>query len=241
MRLTITPLTAPAPTALNYQPPGGLPPLVFLDEHLAVACKPSGLLSVPGRLPQHRDSAFVRLQAELGPLWVVHRLDMDTSGLIAFARSREAAAHLGRQFERRTVAKRYEARVWGQPPSDEGVIDLPLRLDWPHRPRQLVDARLGKPSLTRYACLERQALSSRLLLLPVTGRSHQLRVHLSSIGLPILGDRFYGLEAVDSASPSEAPVALLHPADRLMLHARDLSLQHPAQGQPLHWSVPAEF
>lgn len=231
-------VTTRFPTALVYEPPPGLPHLVFVDEHLAVACKPSGLLSVPGRLPEHHDSAFLRLQDALGPLWVVHRLDMDTSGLIAFARTREAAAHLCRQFERRTVAKRYEARVWGHPPSDAGVIDLPLRLDWPHRPRQVVDARQGKPSLTRYVCVERQAHTSRLLLTPVTGRSHQLRVHLSAIGLPIQGDRFYGLEAAEGARGANPSCEAV---DRLMLHARELTLQHPADERPLSWSLPAEF
>lgn len=221
---------------IRYQPPPGVPALVYLDGHLVVANKPSGLLSVPGRLPEHHDSTLLRLQAELGPLWVVHRLDMDTSGLIAFARTREAAAHLGRQFERRNVAKRYEARVWGHPPSNQGMIDLPLRLDWPHRPRQIVDARLGKPSLTHYLCIERDESSARLQLSPITGRSHQLRVHLAAIGLPILGDRFYGREANEPCQPDDAP-----PGTRLMLHARELSLQHPADSRRLHWLVPADF
>lgn len=222
-------------TLTHYAPPAGLPRLVHEDADLLVVDKPSGLLSVPGRRPEHHDSALLRLQKAFGVLWVVHRLDMDTSGLMAFARSREAAAHLGRQFERRTVRKRYEAVVWGCPPSRQATITLPLRLDWPHRPRQLVDATQGKPALTRVECIHRATPQSRLLLTPVTGRSHQLRVHLSAIGLPIVGDRFYGIEA-DSRMK-----ALASAGTRLCLHARDLELQQPGTGQTLAWTAPAPF
>lgn len=237
------------PSAWTYEPAPGLPTVIHLDEHLVVVDKPSGLLSVPGRLPQHHDSALLRLMEPYGPLWVVHRLDMDTSGLIAFARNREAAAHLGRQFERRSIAKRYEALVWGRPPSRQGTIALPLRIDWPHRPRQQVDARGGKPSVTHYAwaqgphhghgcpavaqdggVVESLQGRSRLWLTPVTGRSHQLRVHLSAVGLPIVGDRFYGRPSADEPG-----------VGRLMLHAHTLELQHPASGQPLRLEAPSAF
>jgi len=242
---------APLPQAWVYAPPAALPTLVHLDEHLLVVNKPPGLLSVPGRLPEHHDSALQRLQGLYGPLWVVHRLDMDTSGLIAFARSRETAAHLGRQFEQRRVYKVYEALVWGHPPSNHGVIALPLRLDWPHRPRQLVDAQSGKPSVTVYAQadhpepqgngMSRQPPcswlgsspphgTSRLRLTPTTGRSHQLRVHLSAIGLPVLGDRFYG------RPEHEEPEV-----QRLMLHASVLELQHPTVKQQLRLVAAAGF
>lgn len=225
-------------TELDYRPPPGLPRVVEMDEAFVLVDKPSGLLSVPGRLPQHHDSALLRLQAAYGPLWVVHRLDMDTSGLIVYARTREAAASLGRQFETRQVHKVYEALVWGSPPSSSGWIDLPIRLDWPHRPRQIIDARQGKASQTRYETLygppapHQTIACSRLKLFPATGRSHQLRVHLSAIGLPIVGDRFYGLSA--SGNPGEA-------ADRLMLHARELALLHPSTGAHRHWRAPAPF
>jgi tRNA pseudouridine32 synthase/23S rRNA pseudouridine746 synthase len=224
---------------LVYSPPPGLPPVHHVDAVMVVADKPSGLLSVPGRLPQHHDSALLRLQAEYGPLWVVHRLDMDTSGVMVFARTREAAAALGRQFERRLVHKEYEALVWGPPPSRIGVIDLPLRLDWPHRPRQIIDPVLGKPSLTRYERAGHPPEFAgagqnhcRLRLFPLTGRSHQLRMHLSAIGHPIVGDRFYG-------HPQEAEDSRASP--RLMLHARHLRLQHPTHHNPMSLSVPVPF
>lgn len=227
-------MTPAASSTLSYHPPSGLPHVLHEDAQVLVVDKPPGLLSVPGRLPQHHDSAFLRLKAAFGPLWVVHRLDMDTSGLIAFARTREAAAHLGRQFERRTAHKRYEALVWGRPPSARGVIALPLRIDWPHRPRQLVDGTSGKPSVTHYES-EDAAVDggspSRLSLTPITGRSHQLRVHLSAIGLPIVGDRFYG------AALDKGPLG----PERLMLHARTLSLQHPTDARWLHLDAPAAF
>ena len=222
------------PSALDYRPTLGLPRVMHEDAQVLVVDKPPGLLSVPGRLPEHHDSALSRLQAVFGQLWVVHRLDMDTSGLIAYARTREAAAHLGRQFEQRTVQKRYEALVWGRPPSPRGVIALPLRIDWPHRPRQVVDGLAGKPSVTHYECVPitlDPVAPARLLLSPITGRSHQLRVHLSAIGLPIVGDRFYG--SVLDNGPAEG--------ERLMLHACTLVLQHPTDGQVLRLDAPPGF
>lgn len=251
--LPIAPAAAPwlhRPAPLVYEPAPGLPTVVYEDPVLLVVDKPSGLLSVPGRKPEHHDSALMRLQQAYGPLWVVHRLDMDTSGLIAYARTREAAAHLGRQFERRRVQKTYEAWVWGQPPSITGVIALPLRLDWPHRPRQCVDALAGKPSVTHYALVKgdtrrsdalpqwvrRDATTggakriSRLRLTPVTGRSHQLRMHLSAIGLPIVGDRFYGRST--EAEPT---------IQRLMLHAQVLELRHPTNDRCLQFQASAAF
>lgn len=222
-----------------YAPAAGLPVVLHLDASMIVVDKPAGLLSVPGRLPQHHDSALLRLQAEYGPLWVVHRLDMDTSGVMVLARNRDAAAALGLQFERRSVHKEYEALVWGEPPSGTGLIDLPLRIDWPHRPRQIIDPVQGKPSLTRYERARHPPEfvggdwnHCRLRLLPLTGRSHQLRMHLSAIGHPIVGDRFYG-------HPQEAKDAQAWP--RLMLHARQLRLQHPVQDTPMNLGAPVPF
>lgn len=224
---------------LVYLPAPGLPTVLYQDEAMVAANKPAGLLSVPGRLPQHHDSALLRLQAEYGPLWVVHRLDMDTSGVMVFARTREAAASLGRQFERRTVRKKYEALVWGQPPSSTGLIDLPLRLDWPHRPRQIIDPLQGKPSLTRYESMGSQPTGAgaaanhcRLRLLPLTGRSHQLRMHLSAVGHPIVGDRFYG-------HSQEVHDAQAWP--RLMLHAQELRLHHPVHRTLMELCAPVPF
>lgn len=213
-------------TDFVYQPPAGPPAMLHLDADLMVVDKPSGLLSVPGRLPEHHDSALQRLQAEHGPLWVVHRLDMDTSGVLVLARHREAAAALGRCFEQRRAFKLYRAVVWGRPPSGEGRIALPLRLDWPHRPRQLVDGQAGKASVTDYCVLQSFEDRCLLELKPLTGRSHQLRVHLQAVGCPILGDRFYG------RADGQA---------RLMLHAQRLRMPHPRTGQDMHWEAPPPF
>lgn len=213
-------------SAFRYRPPAEGPDLCHADEAVVAVHKPSGLLSVPGRGPEHQDSAVLRLQAIWGPLWVVHRLDMDTSGLILYARSQAVAATLGRAFERRLVHKHYRALVHGCPPQTEGLIDLPLRLDWPHRPRQIVDAQEGKPSTTRWRLLAAEGAGARLQLEPITGRSHQLRVHLAASGFPIQGDRFYGR---DDAVP------------RLMLHARSLELPHPLTGEPLRLECPEPF
>lgn len=221
-----------AASPFRYEPPPGLPTVLHADAHLLAVDKPSGLLSVPGRGDHHHDSAWSRLQACFGPLWVVHRLDMDTSGVIVYARTREAAAGLGRCFERRQPLKQYLAWVQGHPEPDSGEIDLPLRLDWPHRPRQVVDPVDGKPSQTRYRVLTRQPLRSRLLLEPRTGRSHQLRVHLSAIGHPIEGDRFYGPPEVTHAAGGTG---------RLMLHAWRLSLPHPVHDRVCDFEAPSPF
>jgi tRNA pseudouridine32 synthase / 23S rRNA pseudouridine746 synthase len=160
------------------------------DNWLLVACKPSGLLSVPGRGADKQDCASARVQAAYSDALVVHRLDMATSGLMLFARGAEVQRQLSMAFEKRAISKRYVAVVHGNVASDTGEIDLPLLTDWPNRPLQKVDVELGKPSLTRYAVQSRDPAqnNSRLLLEPVTGRSHQLRVHLRELGHPIWGD-----------------------------------------------------
>ena len=200
---------------LAYHPPLHGPDVLEETADWLVVSKPAGLLSVPGRAAEHRDSAVTRLQHSHGPIWVVHRLDMATSGLLILARSPEAAASLGRLFERRQVRKHYVAVVSGAMQADSGEINLPLICDWPRRPLQKVCHETGKPSRTRYTVLKREADRSRVQLEPITGRSHQLRVHLSAIGHPILGDEFYAPDAVRSASP------------RLMLHAQRLELPNP--------------
>ena len=172
-----------------------------VDEHLLVCDKPAGLLAVPGRGEAGRDCLLARLQPRWPDLEVVHRLDMATSGLIVFARGKAAQRALSIAFASRSVSKRYVAVVQGEVTPAEGEIDLPLIADWPQRPKQKVDFASGKPSLTRYRVLQAQGGTTRLELEPVTGRSHQLRVHLMAIGHPILGDALYAPEAIAAAAP----------------------------------------
>lgn len=217
---------------LRYCPPPdhGLP-VVHVDEHLLVLDKPAGLLCVPGRGERMRDSLAVRAQLRYPDALVVHRLDMDTSGLVLMGRGPQAQRALSLLFMNRAVDKRYDALVDGLPAEDDGEIDLPLLTDWPRRPRQKVDEAHGKPSLTRYRVVARDPLRgcSRVSLEPVTGRSHQLRVHLAALGHPILGDPLYGDERARAAAP------------RLMLHAAWLGLVHPFSARPLHLASPAAF
>lgn len=215
---------------IEYLPPPdtGLQ-IPYVDDHLVVLNKPAGLLSVPGRGPERADCLLSRAERELGPLYVVHRLDMATSGLMLLARTKQAQSVLGRRFQVRQVDKCYVAVVAGSPPDDAGEVDLPLITDWPNRPRQKVDYETGKPALTRYRVLERGATSSRVQLEPHTGRSHQLRVHMQQLGCPILGDELYADPAAQGAS------------ERLLLHAMRLRLQHPLNDTWLDIHVPAEF
>ncbi|WP_426416396.1 RluA family pseudouridine synthase [Aestuariirhabdus sp. LZHN29] len=220
--------------ALDYYiAPPCLEPLQVVreDPGFWLVSKPSGLLSVPGRAPENRDSVITRLQERGGEAWAVHRLDMDTSGLLVVARDKLSLSALSRQFQQRTVSKRYQAMVYGVPQEDTGTIELPLICDWPNRPRQMVDWQQGKPSLTHWRVLERDPVHNRSLLelTPVTGRSHQLRVHLAEIGHPILGCRFYGHEDSIPAAP------------RLMLHAWQLAFDDPAQGTRVEGSSKSAF
>ncbi len=229
------------PTAQHWQAAGLAPP-VHLDDALVVMDKPAGLLSVPGRGPDKQDCLASRVQAVLPDALVVHRLDMATSGLIVLARGALAQRALSLAFARRDVFKRYEAVVHGlaEPPAQGwGTIDLPLVTDWPRRPRQKVCFEHGKPSLTRYRVLAVDPASgtSRVELEPLTGRSHQLRVHLTALGHPIVGDALY---VVPSLAPSSAPRPAAPPA-RMCLHATRLGLPHPVQGQWLEWTCAASF
>lgn len=198
-----------------------------VDASMLVAEKPAGLLSVPGRLPEHRDCLISRVQTRYADALTVHRLDQVTSGLVLIARGPAMQRALSMQFERRQVSKRYIALVEGLVEAESGEIALPLICDWPNRPRQQVDHAIGKPALTRWKVLSRDEATSRtrLELEPVTGRSHQLRVHLAEIGHPIVGDVFYGAA----------------PAPRVCLHAASLGLVHPADGVLVEFSSPAPF
>ncbi|MEM0909940.1 MAG: pseudouridine synthase [Pseudomonadota bacterium] len=202
---------------------------IFRDEHVAVMHKPHGLLSVPGKAAEHRDSLHYRLSRTLPTATVVHRLDMATSGIIVFALNKEAHRHISKQFENREVKKTYNALVHGLVEDSHGAIELPLRCDWPNRPKQMVDHKQGKHALTHYS-LEDQKTTDKsepytlVELSPITGRSHQLRVHLNAIGHPILGDRLY-------AHPQA-----LNMASRLCLHATYLSFTHPHTGRLVEFS-----
>jgi tRNA pseudouridine32 synthase / 23S rRNA pseudouridine746 synthase len=203
--------------------------IVHRDQHLAIADKPAGLPSVPGRTQALQDCLWRRVQAELPDARVVHRLDMATSGLMLFALSAAMQRALSIAFAERRVHKQYVAVVAGCVVADEGEIDLPLAADWPNRPRQVVDHQRGKPSRTRYRVIERSAQSTRLALEPLTGRSHQLRVHLAAIGHPILGDALYAPYEVQSAST------------RLLLHASALAFVHPHDGTRVEVTSPVPF
>lgn len=202
--------------------------LIHLDDDLLVVDKPAGLLSVPGRGPDKQDCLSRRVQGQVPGALVVHRLDMATSGLMLMARHSLSQTQLGRAFEARRIGKQYIALVHGRVigGDDWQLIDLPLAADWPRRPLQKVDQAVGKPSQTRWRVMERGAHSTRLLLEPLTGRSHQLRVHLQAIGHPIMGDALY-------APPD--------PATRLMLHASALAFEHPSSARPLHFESTAPF
>ena len=218
-----------------YQPP--MSPyleIIYQDDDMVVLNKSSGLLSVPGRLPEHQDCLQNRVQRVLPTATVVHRLDMATSGIIIMALNKPAHVAISRQFEQRKTKKSYIARVFGKVTEIEGSVDLPLICDWPNRPKQMVDHDNGKQSLTNYSVLSYSTLSSGdestlIELRPVTGRSHQLRVHMLAIGHPILGDRLYAHEKALSIS------------SRLNLHARNLSLTHPVTGELLCFIAPCPF
>lgn len=191
--------------------------------------KPAGLLSVPGRLPQHQDALSTRLQQRYADCRVVHRLDMATSGLMVFALNADSHRQLSAQFAARQIKKRYLCQVAGSPAVPTGTLRWPLICDWPKRPKQKVCWLTGKPTVTHYQQLALASHHSLIALYPVTGRSHQLRVHMAQLGTPMLGDRLY------------APAAVVAQSPRLCLHAQALSLQHPSNGQWLHFSSPAPF
>ena len=205
--------------------------LLYRDQDLLIVDKPTLLLSVPGRHPLNHDCLLLRLSKRYPGVNAVHRLDLDTSGIMVVPRHRSALSSLARQFQERLIEKTYVARVAGRVKDDRGVIDLPLTADWPNRPRQKVCQLTGKSALTRWRVLSRTDQSSLLELTPVTGRSHQLRVHMNEIGHPILGCDFY------------APDVALQAAPRLLLHATSLRFRHPRSGHYIsgYSPVPSTF
>lgn len=200
-----------------YQPPPDDPVILHADHEILVVDKQAGLLSVPGRGDDRADCLIARLRRAFPTVLLVHRLDLDTSGVMVFGLTPHAQRHLSKQFEDRQTKKSYVARVWGQLQPKTGRVDLPLMVDWPNRPRQKVDLAEGRPSQTDWRVMKTLADETRVRLMPVTGRSHQLRVHMAESGHPILGDPLY------AAGPA---------ADfpRLMLHAETLRFRHPDGG-----------
>ena len=212
----------------TYAPPDVPLDILHHDHELLIVDKPSGLLSVPGKGAHLSDCLLSRVQAVFPEALLVHRLDRDTSGVMVFAMTPHAQRHLGLQFEKRQVKKVYVARVWGVLEQKTGTVDLPLIVDWPNRPLQMVDHENGKLAQTDWRVLRSDGETSRLRLMPLTGRSHQLRVHMREIGHPILGDPFYA-----TGPARDFP--------RLMLHAESLRLRHPDGGIGMTFKSPVPF
>ena len=204
--------------------------IIYQDEDLLVLSKPSGLLSVPGKAEDQRDCLETRAQTELPQSLLTHRLDLETSGIFMMAMNKPAQAHINKQFEKRQTKKEYIARVWGHVENDNGHIDLPMRCDWENRPRQMICHEHGRAAQTDCEVLKREETGfTRMLLKPITGRSHQLRVHMEEIGHPILGEVFYAHDDAENA------------ADRLQLHAQSLSIYHPTTQEFVTFTDPAPF
>lgn len=210
-----------------YRPPTNPISILHADTDILIVSKPAGLLSVPGKTEP--DCLEARLRDQFSDSLTVHRLDMATSGLMVFARNKNAQRHLGLQFEKRVLKKTYIADVWGSLHPEKGTVDLPLICDWNHRPRQKVCFINGKTAQTEWEVMTRSERSTRVLLKPLTGRSHQLRVHMQSLGHPIWGDRIY------------APDDAFYSADRLRLHALTLHLRHPTGGAWHKFTDPCPF
>ena len=218
------------PEPLDYRPP--MHPylqVLYHDRSIVVLSKPAGLLNVPGKLAAHSDCLELRVRSRFPEALTVHRLDRATSGVVVMGIGKAAHRHLSMQFQKRQTHKTYVAEVLGKVGEERGTIALPLRCDWPNRPLQIVDHALGKPAVTHFERLSYSRSSSRMRLVPVTGRSHQLRVHMLHLGHPILGDNFYGGEAAQGA------------ADRLLLHAQSLTLYHPEDGRTMTFEDPCPF
>ena len=212
-----------------YNPPDVPLAILHHDSARLVVNKPAGLLSVPGKDPGKEDCLIDRLRRVFPEVLLVHRLDCDTSGVMVFALTKAAQGNLGQQFEKRQTKKVYVARLSGLLEPKEGTVDLPLCVDWPNRPRQHVNHEQGKPAQTDWRVIRHDGKTTRVRLMPLTGRSHQLRVHMLSLGHPILGDPIY----------AEGPARTDYP--RMMLHAESLRLRHPELGKTMTFSAPVPF
>lgn len=212
----------------DYNPPQD--PLVILhdDHEVLLVDKPSGLLSVPGKGEHLADCLIARVQAVYPQALLIHRLDRDTSGVMIFGLTPHAQRHLGLQFEKRQTKKTYVARVAGQISEKTGTVDLPLIVDWPNRPLQMVDHENGRQAVTDWRVVRSNADETRVRLMPKTGRSHQLRVHMLAIGHPILGDPFYA-----TGPARDYP--------RLMLHSETFQFRHPDGGQGMRITAKSPF
>lgn len=214
----------------HYQPPQQpWLDIVFKDKDLLVLNKPSGLLSVSGRGPHLADSLLSRVQQQYGFAQIINRLDLATSGLVVIALRRKAERHLKQQFAERKVQKRYLAVVWGQLSHQYGTVALPLASAGGDPPKNYVCYNQGKAAVTHYKLLQQFSDRALVELSPISGRSHQLRVHMQALGLPIIGDRFYASEQAIAASP------------RLLLHAAYLQLRQPYSGEVLNFSADSDF
>lgn len=211
-----------------YAPPMDAPKIIHADHEILVVDKQAGLLSVPGKDADRQDCLINRLRGIYPEVLLVHRLDQDTSGVMIFALTAHAQRHLGLQFEKRYTKKTYIARVYGRLQPATGRVDLPLIVDWPNRPRQMVDHENGRPAQTDWRVIKAGDDETRVRLSPITGRSHQLRVHMLSLGHPILGDPLYA-----EGAAQDFP--------RLMLHAESLRIRHPDGGVSQSFNAPVPF
>ena len=216
-------------TDFTYHPPDESVRVIHADHSVLLVDKPAGLLSVPGKGDHLSDCMIERVRRIFPEVLLVHRLDLDTSGIMVFALTKHAQRDLGAQFEGRLTKKVYRARLWGHLEPKEGRVDLPLIVDWPNRPRQHVNHETGKPAQTDWRVLGHDPDgTTRVRLYPLTGRSHQLRVHMQALGHPILGDPLYA-----TGPARDFP--------RLMLHAESLRFRHPDSGKGMTFSAPCPF
>ncbi|WP_435236944.1 RluA family pseudouridine synthase [Psychromonas sp. PT13] len=218
------------PNFVYYPPQSPYLDIIYQDDDIVVLNKPAGLLSVPGREIKHKDSLALRVLRVWPEACVVHRLDLATSGIIILAMRKSAQSHMGRQFQQKVINKTYYARVEGIIKEDSGLVDLPIRCDWDNRPRQIVDHEQGKQSQTKWQVIKREEHSTLVCLTPLTGRTHQLRVHMQAIGHAIVGDEFYATDFGIKLSPG-----------RLALHAGSITLTHPSTNERITFDCPPPF
>ncbi len=216
-----------------YKPPNGPEEIIFKDSQIIVLNKPSGLLTIPGRRADHKDCLLTRVQKKYIGTLLVHRLDMDTSGIIIFARTNTAQRELSKQFEKREIKKTYLARIWGIPKHSKGTIEFPIISDINNRPKQMICYKNGKRSKTEWelkkSFSQDNNFFSDLIVRPITGRSHQIRIHLSSLGYPILGDSLYAHSKAFNAS------------SRLLLHSKTIEITHPTSYKTLKFVSDKNF